>query len=75
MPLTYKQIIKIINDFWFKKIRIRGSHYRFELNWKWITIPFHKEFPPKTSQSILKDISNFTKTDYKEIIKKYNIKL
>ena len=75
MPLTYKQIIRIITDFWFKKVRVRWSHYRFELNWKWITVPFHKELPPKTAKSILQDIARYTNTTYQELIQKYNIKL
>jgi len=75
MPLTYKQIIRIIEDFWFKKTRVKWSHFRYELNNKWLTIAFHKEFPPKTAKSMLNDIANITNTPYKELIKKYNIKL
>ena len=75
MPLTFNQLLRIVKDFWFRKVRIRWSHYRFELNWKWVTIPFHKELPPKTSKSILKDISDIVWIDYKDLIKKYNIKL
>ena len=75
MPLTFKQLLRIAKDFWFKKVRIRWSHYRFELNGKWVTIPFHKELPPKTSKSILKDISTITGIGYKDLLRKYNIKL
>ena len=75
MPLTYKQIVKILKDFWFVKIRTRGSHERYELNWYRLTVAFHKEFPPKTSKSMLNDISKITGEKYEELIKKYKIKI
>jgi len=75
MPLSHKQILKILNDLWFKIIRSKWSHFRYSLGNKWVTIAFHKEYPPKTAKSMLKDIASISNTDYKELIKKYNIKL
>ena len=75
MPLSYKQILNILNDLWFKVVRSRWSHFRYELNKKGLTVAFHKEYPPKTAKSMLKDIADISNIEYKELIKKYNIKL
>ena len=75
MPLSYKQITSILNDLWFKKVRSKWSHFRYELNNKWLTVAFHKEYPPKTAKSMLQDISNISGINYTDLIKRYNIKL
>jgi predicted RNA binding protein YcfA (HicA-like mRNA interferase family) len=75
MPLSYKQITSILNDLWFKKVRSKWSHFRYELNNKWLTVAFHKEYPPKTAKSMLQDISNISGINYIDLIKRYNIKL
>ena len=75
MPLKYKQLQTILRDYDFVLDRTRGSHSRFEKNWYWVTIAFHKEYPPKTAKSMLTDIAKISGVNYGNIIKKYNIKL
>ncbi len=75
MPLKYKRIQKILKDLNFILDRTKGSHSRYEKDWYWVTVAFHKEYPPKTAKSMLKDIANISWKDYLEIIKDYNIKL
>ncbi len=75
MPLKYKEIQKILKDFKFVLDRTNWSHSRYEKNWYWLTVAFHKEYPPKTAKSMLKDISKISWIDYNKILKDYNIKL
>ena len=75
MPLKYNIIIKILKDLEFTCIRSKWSHFRYEKNWFWLTVWFHKEYPPKTAKSMLIDIARIEWISYKEIIVKYNIKL
>ncbi len=75
MPLKYTLIIKILKEYNFSCIRSKWSHFRFEKNGYWLTVGFHKEYPPKTAKSMLKDIAKITWENYSDIIKKYNIKL
>jgi len=75
MPLKYKLIIDILSEYWFKKIRSKWSHTRYEKEWLWLTVWFHSEYPPKTAKSMLNDIAKISGLDYKYLIKKYNIKL
>ncbi len=75
MPLKYKEIQKILKDLEFILDRTKWSHARFEKDWYGVTIAFHKEYPPKTAKSMLKDISRISWIEYKSIIKDYNIKL
>ena len=75
MPLKYNIIINILKDLEFTCIRSKGSHFRYEKNWFWLTVWFHKEYPPKTAKSMLIDIARIEWISYKEIIVKYNIKL
>lgn len=75
MPLTYKQIKRILDDLWFELSRSNWSHFRFEKQWLWVTIPFHKEFATKTAKSMIKDIAKISENEYKDLIEKYKIKL
>ncbi len=75
MPLTYKQVQLILDDFDFILSRSNWSHFRYEKQWFWVTVPFHKEFATKTAKSILSDISKIWWVDYKQLIEKYNIKI
>ncbi len=75
MPLKYKEIQKILKDYWFILDRTNWSHSRFKKDWYWLTVAFHKEYPPKTAKSMLKDISEISGIDYKNLLKNYNIKL
>jgi predicted RNA binding protein YcfA (HicA-like mRNA interferase family) len=75
MPLKYNELQIIINDLSFDLVRKKWSHFRYEKNWYWLTIPYHNEFNKKTAKSILKDISSISNVDYKILIKKYNIKI
>lgn len=74
MPIKFKEILKILNELKFEHVRTKWSHYRFEKNWYWITIPHHKEFKTKTAKTIIKQISKIEKINEKELIKKYNLK-
>ena len=76
MPLTFKDIERIIRDLGFKLHHIKGSHYIFSKGNKKITIPYHnkKDLKPKTAKTIIKQISIITNIDFKTLIKKYNIK-
>jgi len=75
MPLKYSLLSKILKDLEFSCVRSRWSHFRYEKNWLWLTVWFHKEYPPKTAKSMLNDIVKIEKITYTELIKKYNIKL
>ena len=75
MPLKYNIITKILNDYWFVLSRSKWSHFRYEKNWYWLTVWFHKEYPPKTAKSMLQDIAKIENIEYSKIIKDYNIKL
>ena len=75
MPLKYNLIIKILKDLNFVCIRSKWSHFKFEKNWFWLTVWFHKEYPPKTAKSMLYDIVKIEGISYKELIKNYNIKI
>ncbi len=75
MPLTYKQVKKILDDLEFELSRSNWSHFRFEKRWFWLTVPFHKEFATKTAKSILNDISKISNCDYKDLVDKYKIKI
>ncbi len=75
MPVTYKQILEILKQFWYELKHQRGSHQRW-YKWNlWITVPKHKELAPKTAISILKEIANQNNVDYKEIVKEFKLKL
>ena len=75
MPLKYNLIIEILKDLEFTCVRSKWSHFRFEKNWYWLTVWFHKEYPPKTAKSMLKDIANIVGIEYIDLINKYNIKI
>jgi len=75
MPLKYNLIIQILKDLEFECIRSKWSHFRYEKNWFWLTVWFHKEYPPKTAKSMLIDICKIEWISYKDLVKKYNIKL
>ena len=75
MPLKYNLIIKILKDLEFVCVRSKWSHFRFEKNWYWLTVWFHKEYPPKTAKHMLKDIANIIDVEYIDLIDKYNIKI
>ncbi len=75
MPVSYNQIIKIINEFNYKIKSQRWSHKKFIKNNKSIIIPEHKELKPKTALSIIKLLAKYENKDYKTIIKDYNLKI
>jgi len=75
MPLKYILLSKILKEYWFNCIRSKWSHFRYEKNWYWLTVWFHKEYPPKTAKSMLNDIAKIENITYTELVKKYNIKL
>jgi len=75
MPLKYNLIIEILKDFEFTCVRSKWSHFRFEKDWYWLTVWFHKEYPPKTAKSMLKDVANIVGIEYIDLINKYNIKI
>ena len=75
MPISYKQIIKIITKYWYKLKTQKWSHKKFIKNNKPIIIPEHKELKPKTALSIIKLLAKYENLDYKEIIKENNLKL
>jgi predicted RNA binding protein YcfA (HicA-like mRNA interferase family) len=47
MPLSYKQVQKILNEYAFTYVRQKGSHEQWIANWKLATIPHTKEYPQK----------------------------
>lgn len=75
MPLEYKKIQEILKNFDFILTRTRGSHARYEKDGYWVTVWYHKEYPPKTAQSMLRDIAKISWVEYKDLLKEYNIKL
>jgi predicted RNA binding protein YcfA (HicA-like mRNA interferase family) len=75
MPLRYEQILRILEDFGFVLDRQNGSHKRYQKGILWVTVWFHKEFPPKTAKSMLQSIADIVWLDIKTLIKKYDIKL
>jgi len=75
MPLKYSLIQEILNDYWFVCTRSKWSHFRYEKDWYWLTVSYHKEYPPKTAKSMLNDISSISWVIYSDLIDKYNIKL
>lgn len=57
MPMTPKQMIKLLKENGFECIRIRGSHHFFknEETGKTTTVPYHaKELKPGIEKAILK---------------------
>lgn len=75
MPLKYSLIVEILKKLDFVCVRSKSSHFRFEKNGYWLTVWFHKEYPPKTAISMLKDIAKISNKEYKDLIKEYNIKI
>jgi len=75
MPLKYILLTKILKELWFLVTRSKWSHFRYEKNGYWLTVWFHKEYPPKTAKSMLHDIAKIEWIEYSELIKKYNIKI
>ena len=75
MPLKYNLLIKLLNELNFNCIRSRWSHFRYEKNWFWLTVWFHKEYPPKTAKNMLSDIAKIEWLEYKDLIEKYKIKI
>ena len=75
MPLKYNTITQILKDYGFEMTRSVGSHFRYEKEGRGLTVGFHREYPPKTAKSMLKDISRITKIEYAELMKQYKIKL
>ncbi|MEG2378369.1 MAG: type II toxin-antitoxin system HicA family toxin [Clostridia bacterium] len=57
MPMTPKEMIKLLENNGFKRIRSNGSHiiFRSDLKNKSVTVPYHsKALKPGTERSILK---------------------
>lgn len=57
MPMTSKEMIKLLESHGFEYIRANGSHrlYRNPLTGKSTTVPFHnKTLKPGTERNILK---------------------
>jgi predicted RNA binding protein YcfA (HicA-like mRNA interferase family) len=75
MPLKYNLLITILKKLNFNCIRSKWSHFRYQKNWYWLTVWFHKEYPPKTAKSMLNDIAKIEWIEYKELIENYKIKL
>lgn len=74
MPVKFQQIVRIMNLFEYKNTRTTGSHYKFEKNNKWITIPYHKELNIKTARTIVKSLAENENISFKELVKKFNLK-
>jgi len=75
MPLKYNLLTTILKELNFNCIRSKWIHFRYEKNWYWLTVWFHKEYPPKTAKSMLNDIAKIEWIEYKELIKTYKIKI
>ena len=75
MPVSYKQLLKIVAYYDYKLISQKWSHQKFSKNGKSFILPKHKELKPKTALSILKQIGNYEKVDFKQIIKEFNLKI
>jgi predicted RNA binding protein YcfA (HicA-like mRNA interferase family) len=76
MPLTHKQIEKILKDLWFRKDRTNWSHQiRYGKNNRHTTIPLKKEYRIWTALNILKQVAKASNLNHKEIIKNYRLKL
>ena len=55
MPITGKELIKIIERLGWVCKRVNGSHYIMQKGNQVVVIPYHnKEMPKKTLQSIMK---------------------
>ena len=74
MPVKFQQLVKIMKFFGYENTRTTGSHYRFEKNNKWITIPYHKELNIKTARTIVKSLAENENISFKELVKKFNLK-
>jgi len=75
MPLTYKKLKQILDDYGFILHVQHGSHRKSMRNWKVVLPPEHKELRPWTALSILKMIADVVEISHLEILKKYKIKL
>jgi predicted RNA binding protein YcfA (HicA-like mRNA interferase family) len=75
MPLRYEQILRILEDYGFVLDRQNWSHKRYQKWELWVTVWFHKEFPPRTAKSMLQSIADIVGINVKILIKKYSIKV
>ncbi len=75
MPLKFKELQKILKDFWYKLDHQRWSHQTYSFGDKMITVPRHKELKAWTAQSILQDIVFQQWLDIKKLKWDYNIKI
>jgi predicted RNA binding protein YcfA (HicA-like mRNA interferase family) len=54
MPVTYKQVLRILQDYSYYKNRQSGSHEVRELeNGENIVVPKHTELKPGTAKAVL----------------------
>ena len=55
MPITGKELIKIVERLGWTCKRVNGSHYIIQKEKQVVSIPYHnKEMPKKTLQNIMK---------------------
>jgi predicted RNA binding protein YcfA (HicA-like mRNA interferase family) len=74
MPLTYKQLRKIIDSFDYILVAQKWSHQKFRHKLWTIEIPKHKELAVGTARNICKDIAKQQWTTLETITELYEIK-
>jgi hypothetical protein len=65
--IKYKIIENFVFSLWYVKKSQEWSHIKFEINWKILIIPEHKEISRWTLNNIFKIISFHFNFDKKEI--------
>lgn len=74
MPLTYKKLRSIINEFEYELVAQKWSHQKFRLWTDTIEIPKHTEIAVGTARSICKDIAKQQWIDFQKFIQQFELK-
>ncbi len=75
MPIKFREIQKILREYWYSIDHQKWSHLTYIFNNDSITVPKHRELKVGTAHSILQDIASQQKITVQTIKQKYNIKL
>jgi predicted RNA binding protein YcfA (HicA-like mRNA interferase family) len=77
MPITYKEILRVLIDYDYTMDRQNGSHQIWKRDdiTQPIVVPKHKELKPWTAKSILQDIAQDQQTTIQYLKSHYGLKL
>lgn len=71
--IKFRILETFLLNIWYKQINQEGSHIKYELLWKTLIIPKHKEISRWTLNNIFKIISVHKSIDKQEIEKDFLI--